>query len=206
MSKPIIPIRPKNKRYGMTPEEMDCLVWHVISGCKREDAYMMFVRPDLRNSPKLKKEYANQFFSSADARNFVSDYKKTLECAEDSSGPEITDEDREKRKRMAQKNVEDKTIDIMLGELETVEKLDAVVRVADRIGTLAEKTAVSEAPRRYLPVRCSECAYKSFVDKYVESGDIVNDCMYCRALKIAEDHGFMYDPKNMLDIPENNAE
>lgn len=199
-----IPLRPKNKRYDMSAEEMDCLAWYVISGCKKEDAYMIFVRPDLKNVPKLKKEYANQFFSSADARNFVSDYKRLLDSVEEKGNKELSDESREKRKKDAQKNIEDKTIDIMLGDLETIEELDAVVKVADRIGALAEKEVTDVKPQRYLCELCSRCVYKSFVESHVEQGDIINECDICRALSFAKEHGFVYEPDKLLEVRKDD--
>lgn len=195
-----IPLRPKYKRYNMTVQEMDCLAWYVLSGCKKEDAYRIFVRPDLMSSPKLLKEYATQFFTSADARNFVSDYKRTLEGNDDSEGAEMTKADREKRKKKAQQNLEDKTIDVMLGDLDTVEKLDAAVRVADRLGALPEKTVTEIGPQRYLPVCCHECKYKQFCEQGVADGDILDCCEHCRALAFAKDHGFVYDPTKLLDL------
>lgn len=199
-----IPLRPKYKRYNLVAKEMDCLVWYVISGCKREEAYKIFVRPDLATSPKMLKEYTNQMFSSVDARNFMSDYKKTLEGAANSEFPETTDEHREKRKKQAQQNIEDKTLDIMLSDLDTVEKLDAAVRVADRVGALADKEQKIEEPRIYLPERCVKCRNRIFVEEGIEKGDIIDLCACCKALSYARDRGFVYDSTNLYELPHDD--
>lgn len=196
MATTLIPLRPKGRRFNLTAAEMDCIVWKVISGCKSEDAYRIFVRPDLTNSPKALKEYAKQFFGSIEVRDFMTMYREQL----DNFGKEaeVSDEERESRAGKAVKRFTDKVIDKMSGDIEGVDEMDAIAKLADRVGVLAEKEDVIEKPRRFLPTTCSQCVYRSFVESHVETGEIENCCLRCKALKIAEKEGFRYDPKTLL--------
>lgn len=169
-----IPIRPRNRKFRMEAKEMDCLTWYVLSGCKKEDAFGMFVKPDLVMNKKMLKEVAMQFFASADARDYISAYRATLE-GRDVEQAELSDDDKEKRKVKAVQNFTDKVVDKMNGDLETVEEMDAVAKLADRVGVLGDGEDVQESPRRYLPETCSACRYKQFVEENIKKGNIIDD-------------------------------
>lgn len=167
-----IPLRPLNRRFRMDAKDMDCLVWYVISGCKKEEAYGLFVRPDIKaTSPSQLKIYSSQFFSSKDARDFISAYRDTLDGANKPKG-ETTADDREKRKATAVQSFTDKVVEKMHENLETVEEMDAVAKLADRVGVLGDGEEVVEQPRRYLPETCSACRYKLFVEENIKKGNI----------------------------------
>lgn len=199
-----IPLRPRNKRYFMEASKMDCLAWYCISGCRREDAFRIFVRPDLAKNPKMLREYASQFFASTDAMNFIHDYRLTLEGEEGQEKKEQNEEGREKRIGNAIQKFTDKVIEKMSGDLESVDEMDAVAKLADRVGVLDDKKDIIESPRRYLPEGCRTCQYRLCIEKGIENGEIENECMYCKALKFAQNHGFVYDPKNVLEIPKKD--
>lgn len=198
MAKYEIPLRPKGRRYKLTANEQDCLTWYVLSGCKREDAYMIFVRPDLAVSKPNLRTVSSQFFSAMEVREYLEAYRATLDG---SISDEVKDETPEKRTQTAVQKFTDKVVDKMMGDLESVDEMDAVAKLADRVGVLEDKDKTEEAPRRYLPVRCkSECQYRLFVEKGIENGEIENECDHCKTRKFAEANGWKYDATNNLEV------
>lgn len=196
-----IPMRPRKlKDYGLTEKEKDCVVWYVISGCMREDSYMCFVRPDLAISrPNLMKA-TNQFFAAPSVRDFMSDYMRTLEKFIEGNdyGHEDVEESREERLEKAVNKFTDKVMDAMTGDIDDVTKMDTVAKLADRVGILGKNEEIEEKPRRYLPVTCSRCSYREFVENGIDSGDIYNECDSCRTRRYAEEHGWEYDSKTNI--------
>ena len=204
MAKYEIPLRPKGRRYKLTAEEMDCLTWYVLSNCKREDAYRIFVRPDLAVSKPNLRTVSSQFFSAMEVREYIEAYRATLEG---SLTDEAHEENPEKRTATAVQKFTDKVVDKMMGDLESVDEMDAVAKLADRVGVLEDKDKTEMEPVRVLPVRCkSECRYRAFVETQVTEGRIFDECNYCRAKAYAEERGFVYDPCKLLDIPQDVIE
>ena len=197
MAKYEIPLRPKGRRYKLTANEQDCLTWYVLSNCKREDAYRIFVRPDLAVSKPNLRTVSSQFFSAMEVREYIEAYRATLEG---SLTDEAHEENPEKRTATAVQKFTDKVVDKMMGDLESVDEMDAVAKLADRVGELEDKDKVEEAPRRYLPERCSACSYKNFVESNVQGGNIVNECDHCKTRKFAEANGWKYDATNNLEV------
>lgn len=200
MAKPDIPMRPKGRRkFDLQECEKDCLVWYVLSSCKKEDAYLIFVRPDLAVSRQNLKLATSQFFASTSARDFISAYKDTLEGAGNSDAEGVGEQDREKRAGEAVQKFTDKIVDKMGGDFETVDEMDAIAKLADRVGVLYDKEKVEEKPRRYLPQTCSACSYRLFVESNIEQGNIENECDRCRTRKFAEEHGWKYDATKNIE-------
>lgn len=202
----IVPIRPKYKRYSLSKEQQDCLTYYVLMGCTKQDAFLLFFPEFLKYDgsgrvlkgklTKAGEQYCKQFFATAEVNDYIRDYKKTFEEKETSEN--IGEDDREKRAGEAVKKFTDKIVDKMGGDFETVDEMDAIAKLADRVGVLDDKEKVEEKPRRYLPQTCSSCSYKVFVESNIEQGNIENECLRCKALDIAKEHGFRYDPKTLL--------
>lgn len=200
MAKPDIPMRPKGRRkFDLQECEKDCLVWYVLSNCKKEDAYLIFVRPDLAVSRQNLKLATSQFFASTSARDFLTAYKDTLEGADNSDSEGMGEQDREKRAGEAVQKFTDKIVDKMGGDFETVDEMDAIAKLADRVGVLDDKEKVEEKPRRYLPQTCSACSYRLFVESNIEQGNIENECDRCRTRKFAEEHGWKFDATKNIE-------
>lgn len=202
----LVPIRPKYKRYSLSKEQQDCLTYYVLMGCTKQDAFLLFFPEFLKYDgsggvlkgklTKAGEQYCKQFFATAEVNDYIRDYKKTFEEKETSEN--IGEDDREKRAGEAVKKFTDKIVDKMGGDFETVDEMDAIAKLADRVGVLDDKEKVEEKPRRYLPQTCSSCSYKVFVESNIEQGNIENECLRCKALDIAKEHGFRYDPKTLL--------
>lgn len=199
MAKVNIPLRPSRKRYSLTEKEMNCLTWYVLSGCKRDEAYQIFVRPDLAISKKNLATATNQFFSAMEVREYISAYRALLDGSVSSTDGEPTEEDKEKRKARAVESFTDKVIERMEGSISSVDEMDAVAKMADRVGMFEDKENEQEKPRRYLPETCSACSYRAFVESNIKQGNIENECVRCRTRKFAEEHGWRFDATKNLE-------
>ena len=205
MPKTEIPMRPKGRRFKLTEKEMNCLTWYVLSGCKREDAYLIFVRPDLAVSKPNLRTISSQFFSAMEVRDYIEAYRETLDGVQQES--EHKEEDFDKKVTTAVQKFTDKVVDKMSGDLESVEEMDAVAKLADRVGVLDDKSEVEIKPIRVLPALCkTECRYRAFVEAGKANGTIFDECDFCTARKFAEERGFKYDPCMLLDIPKEVVE
>ena len=52
--------------------------------------------------------------------------------------------------------------------IEQAEDPETVLKLMDKVGLLDGDEEAEELPRRYLPVTCSECAYRKFVEENCE--------------------------------------
>lgn len=196
------PIRPLGKYYkNLTKEEQDCLAWYVLSGCKIDDAFVIFVRPDLAVSKQNLRLAAKQFISSLEARTFVDDYKETLKHALQGK-PEhntITDENLDSAVKNSVKNITSQLCSLAESGQLPLDQLQTIIDAFKKLHWLDDKEDIEEKPRRYLPETCSRCQYKSFVERNVEQGNIEDECERCEARKIAEEHGYHFDKTNNLE-------
>lgn len=207
MADSIIPKRPVNDVQFMSikANDRDCLSYAVAFNAPNERAFALF-HPEFLDEQgrltKVGKTQCRQFFSYARNKEYADAYRNTLESffnkghtVADNIASDIDD------------SRKDKVLKQLLGQamslVEGGEGLDpdtmkTVVEVFRKLGILKDEVEEQERPRRYLPCRCGECDYRSFVESYVETGQIENSCLRCKALDIAKEHGFHYDPKNLL--------
>lgn len=203
----VIPLRPRNKKYSLTKEQQDCLTYYVITGCTRQEAFLLFFPEFLKYEvdkvvkgklTKAGEQYCRQFFATAEVNDYIRDYKKTIgekKAPNNACGPEIDDS----RKDNALKSLFDHVMNLVESSTELdADTLKVATEIFKKLGWLKDEEEQQEAPRRYLPEKCSDCLYKSFVESHIESGEIENACLRCKALKIAEEQGFRYDPKDLL--------
>jgi hypothetical protein len=167
MPVPTIPMRPKRGVYDLKPEEMDCLNWHILSGCPRDEAFLRFIRPDYlgnRTSPAVK-DAVKQFFAAEQVRRYMEEYKSTITNREKPK-PEDNDAPIEERKAKAKTKLVEFAIDLAnkIDEREDAD-VEFVLKIADKAGLLDSEGKTIEVPRRYLPVTCGECAYRKFVEE-----------------------------------------
>lgn len=177
----LIPSRPKVKRaWSLSASEMDCLVWYALTGCKQDVAYHTFVHPEYSASPRVLREYSQQFFSTKEANEFLKAYKREISVLIESANsfvPTATEEGeetRETKKERAAKQLFNKVVNV-ISEVDTIEGIETATKLADRVGVLDSQEATIIIPQRFLSERCSECRYKKFIDEHVASGDIVDD-------------------------------
>lgn len=161
-----IPMRPGGFVTPLTDAEQDCLTWQVLSSCKKEEAYAMFVNPAIRVSKPAWKKATDMLFDSIEAIQYVDAYRSTLDLFMDPSHrpSPMTDEERRKRKTDAI----DKLMNFVIrkaNDIENVENPEEVIKYAEKLGLLDSEEEKVIAPMRYLPVSCSECEYKKFVEE-----------------------------------------
>jgi hypothetical protein len=163
------------KKFDLDSDEIKCLVWYVLSGCDRAEAYKAFVHPEMM--PNVLSHYSEQFFSMAQTRDFITQYKEYIKMfLSQKQNKAATDPEpnlEEKIKRSASK-LKNKVADV-IDDVETLEQVDTAVKLADKIGILDETEETFVAPQRYLPETCSRCRYKSFVEENIAKGNIIDN-------------------------------
>lgn len=203
----IVPIRPKYKRYSLSKEQQDCLTYYVLMGCTKQDAFLLFFPEFLKYDDsgrvlkgkltKAGEQYCKQFFATAEVNDYIRDYKKTFEEKDDSQTAQIEIDD--SRKDKALKSLLNQAMSMVeSGDTLDPDTLKVLTEIFKKLGILKDEVEMQEAPRRYLPERCSSCLYRSFVESHIETGQIENSCLRCKALDLAKEHGFRYDPKTLL--------
>lgn len=174
MSRTSIPLRPSNFTSSLRVDEMNALTWLVISGCPRKDAFTTFVRPDMVGS-KAKAavdDYIKQFFARKEVRDYLDAYQKTLDAFLNPTPVKKEPKGSlEERKAKAKTKLVEFAMNLA-DDIENAQDPEFVLKMADKAGLLDSDEEVEELPRRYLPVTCSECAYRKFVE---ENCEVVND-------------------------------
>lgn len=170
----LIPQRPKTGKFDLMPEEMDGLTYYVLSGCQREVAFLKFIRPDFIGSKATTavKAAVSQFFANKEVKDYIEAYKKTIEellnpASVKANKPSGNTEERKARAKT-------KLVEFAVSLADHIEDADdpeAVLKIADKVGLLEQEEQVEELPRRYLPVTCSECEYRKFIEENCERVD-----------------------------------
>lgn len=167
----LIPMRPKGQKFNLTVEEMDGLTYYVLFGCSREIAFLKFVRPDFistKTNPAVKAA-VQQFFASKDVKEYIDAYQKTIaDLLAEKDKPKPTNTGTlEERKAKAKTKAMEFAMSLA-DNIEQAEDPETVLKLMDKVGLLDGEEEVEEQPRRYLPVTCSECAYRKFVEENCE--------------------------------------
>jgi hypothetical protein len=209
MAKFKIKIRPKGK-FDLSKEMQDCLTWYVLSGCRKEEAFCLFVRPDLSEQKSLLSSCARQLFASRPAVAYLRAYRSELgsEPLEDEQGEEGAVKEYSAKESEAKKARATKAIEQWAySQAESIKDLDKdavtiLLKALDQLGLFDDASKAVEKPRRYLPDLCqTQCRYRLFCEQHTADGDILDECDYCKAKKFAVDNGFKYDAATLLDIP-----
>ena len=109
-----------------------------------------------------------EFFASKDVKAYIEAYNKTLDAflhpVQVKSEPKGTMEERKAKAKT-------KLVEFAMSLADNINQAsdpEFVLKVADKAGLLDGDEEVEEQPRRYLPVTCSECAYRKFVEENCE--------------------------------------
>lgn len=198
----IIPMRPDNFKTQLTQGEQTALTWYILSGCSKDEAFLLFARPDMAESKAraVVKETIKQFYARAEVKEYLTAYRTTLE---DLVNP--------KRKRKEKEPVDSGTLEerkaraktrateFAMSLAENIDQADDpeyVLKLMDKVGLLDGDEQVEVAPQRFLAERCSDCRYRVFCEQECE--DL---CQYCRYRTFGEESGVHYENKDMLDMP-----
>ena len=206
MAEGLIPRRPNNDGEHKIPaHDKECLSYVVAFGVGNETAFARFHPEFLDESGKLTKAgktQCRQFFSYAKNKEYADDYRATLEAfakGKTQTKTESHETGESRTERAVKKLVSDVLDSIEYNNNLDPEALKDFVEVAKKLGVLKDEEEKAEAARRYLPETCSACKYRIFVECAVENGDVENECLRCRALKIAQENGFVYNEKTLLE-------
>ncbi len=172
--KPIIPLRPANYISSLKQDEQTALTWYILSGCARRDAVITFARPDLyvNKSKAVVDEYVRQFFARKEVKEYLDAYQETIDAVlhpkAEKTEPKGTLEERKARAKA-------KAVEFAITLADNIEQADDpdfVLKLLDKVGILDGDEEVEVKPQRFLGERCSECAYRKFVE---ENCEVVED-------------------------------
>lgn len=173
MAAALIPLRPQDFVSNLSQPEQTCLTWFVLSGCTRKEAYLAFAHPEFMVSGS-KPAFASsmkEFFASKEAKEYIEAYQKTLNnFLHPAQGKAKATGSMEERKAKAKT----KLVEFAMTLADNIDQADDpefVLKVADKAGLLDGEDEVVEQPRRYLPVTCSACEYRKFVEENCERTD-----------------------------------
>ena len=150
----------------LTDNEQDCLTWFVLSSCNKDDAYAMFINPAIKVSKPAWRKATDMFFDSIEAIQYINAYRSTLEVFMNPGHKPAAVSDEEKRRRKM--DAIDKLTNFVIRQadnIENAENPDDIIKFAEKLGLLDSEEERVVAPQRYLPVACSECSYKKFVEE-----------------------------------------
>ncbi len=202
----LIPNRPVPDEIRIPVADKDLITYVVAFNVPNQKAFALWHPEFLDASGKLNKTgraRCTEFFSYAKNREYADSYAAYLKTFLNGGKSEahLIEVD-ESRKDKALKSLLNQAMSMVeSGDTLDPDTLKVLTEIFKKLGILKDEVEVQESPRRYLPCRCSECAYKLFVEKHVEGGEIINECAYCRTRRFAEENGWHYDPTKNLDLP-----
>lgn len=204
------PLRPDNDGdFSLSKLEKDILRVKLCLGYSNATAYALFNPHLCDRDGKLNKagqRECRQFFSHPNNIAYMDALKAHLSAVTKGGKVIKNDSIDDTRKDNALKSLLNQAMSLVeKGEDLDAESLKTISEIFKKVGLLKDDVEVQEAPRRYLPERCGSCLYCSFVESHVESGEIENACLRCKALKVAQEQGFVYDEKTLLE-PNNEKE
>lgn len=187
------------------------IAYAVLMGADNQSAFMRFHPEFIDASGKTMngagKQASRQFWSWGKIKDYRQQYEDELTeflGREKAVRSELSDID-DNRKDKALKALLNRAMSLVEDNAELdPDTLKTLTEIFKKTGLLKDEVEEQEKPRRYLPERCSSCRMKEFVETAVENGDVEDLCQRCRALKIAEEHGFRFnDGKDLLEPIKN---
>lgn len=201
----MIPKRPEPDGIPIPAIDKDTVVYAVLMGAANETAFARFHPEFLDADGTLTiqgKRKSKDFWQYAKVRNFkdayvayITEWLGNKDSVAENESAEISED---KKRQTISKMLNQLVKLIGSGDL-TGDDLKTYSEIMKKVGWLKDDVEEQEKPRRYLPERCSSCNYRSFVESHVETGQIENSCLRCKALGIAQNSGFRYDPRTLLN-------
>lgn len=205
----LLPNRPIPDTSKIPASDKDMLSYTIAFSIPNQKAFALWHPEFLDSSGKLNKTgraACTQFFTYSKNREYADSYaaylKEFLSDNKGNSETHLIDVD-ESRKDKALKSLLNQAMSMVeSGDTLDPDTLKVLTEIFKKLGILKDEVEVQESPRRYLPCRCGECAYRLFVESHVENGEIINECDYCRTRKFAEENGWHFDATKNLDLSE----
>lgn len=207
----LIPNRPIPDESKIPAADKDLLSYSIAFTIPNQKAFALWHPEFLDSSGKLNKTgraACTQFFNYSKNREYADSYaaylKEFLNGDKGKSETHLIEVD-ESRKDKALKSLLNQAMSMVeSGDTLDPDTLKVLTEIFKKLGILKDEVEEQEAPRRYLPERCSACSYRSFVESNVEGGKIINECDFCRTRRFAEENGWRFDPTKNLDLPEED--
>lgn len=209
----LIPRRPQCIESRLTVLEKNCIEYAAAFSAKNEEAFLLFHPEYITSDGKLSNEgkrRCKDFFSyskNKEYRDAYTAYLKAFLNGDKGKGETHLIEVDESRKDKALKSLLNQAMSMVeSGDTLEPDTLKVLTEIFKKLGILKDEVEEQEAPRRYLPERCSACTYRCFVESNVEGGKIINECVFCRTRRFAEENGWHYDVTKNLDLPKEIEE
>lgn len=209
----LIPNRPIPDESKIPAADKDMLSYSIAFAVPNQKAFALWHPEFLDSSGKLNKTgraACTQFFNYSKNREYADSYatylKEFLSGDKEKSETHLIEVD-ESRKDKALKSLLNQAMSMVeSGDTLDPDTLKVLTEIFKKLGILKDEVEEQEAPRRYLPERCSACSYRCFVESNVEGGKIINECDYCRTRRFAEEYGWHFDATKNLDLPKEIEE
>lgn len=204
----LLPNRPIPDDSRIPAADKDMLSYSIAFSIPNQKAFALWHPEFLDSSGKLNKTgraACTQFFNYSKNREYADSYaaylKEFLSGDKGKTEVHLIEVD-ESRKDKALKSLLNQAMSMVeSGDTLDPDTLKVLTEIFKKLGILKDEVEEQEAPRRYLPERCSACSYRSFVESHVGSGEIVNECDFCRTRRFAEENGWRFDATKNLDLP-----
>lgn len=205
--------RPANDAdFSQTKAEKDMMVFKVITGYSNSFVYELFNREYSNGRGGLNstgKTACRQFFTHPKNIAFMSAYEQTLIDATKGAKPRRDSDGDigETRKDKALKSLLDRAMSLVeSGEELDPDSLKTITEIFRKTNLLKDEVEQTIKPLRFLPERCGSCRARIFVESAVADGSVLDMCSFCKCRKFAEECGYKFDEKNLLDIPKEVME
>lgn len=206
----LIPNRPNPDTSKIPASDKDMLSYAIAFSIPNQKAFALWHPEFLDSSGKLNKTgraACTQFFNYSKNWEYADAYKRTLAEFLERKDSDVSNDAELSEDRID--NAYKKLLRLAIEDLERGNVVDndtykLYMELFKKLGRFKDDVEEQEAPRRYLPERCSACAYRSFVESNVEGGEIINECDFCRTRRFAEENGWHYDPTKNLDLPKED--
>lgn len=165
MGKRILPKRPQGDNTSLSEIEKDALSYYVLFEPPKEFVFARFLHPEMQMSKTALKRATEMFFDDKDSKEYIEEYRRTIENFLNFSSESKEMDDEEKHK--VQMNAINKAKEFIIKELQDIENNkdpETVLKLADKLNML-NLEEVYEQPRRYLPESCNDCRYKQWIEE-----------------------------------------
>lgn len=116
-------------------------------------------------------DYVKQFFARKEVKEYLEAYEETIE---EFLHPKPVKKEpvgsMEERKAKAKTKATEFAMSLA-ENIDNAEDPESVLKLMDKVGLLDGGEDVEELPRRYLPVTCSSCEYRKFIEENCERVD-----------------------------------
>lgn len=210
-----IPTRPKNDAEFGTIKKADKELLSYVAAMQipHETAFLRWHPEFMDASGRLNKsgkQACGQFFRYNKNKAYMDAYAETLAEAMGAKSRESVDvstEISESRKDEALKSLLDKAMRLVESGTDLdAESLKVISDIFRKLNLIGDEVETQIRPLRFLPQRCSSCRMRIFVESAVAEGSVLDMCSFCKCRSFAEENGYKFDERDLLDIPKEIIE